>query len=163
MSKFVCAMALILGSQRAVSVVDVCFFVDQQRPSRHQPHFGKFFHVAIRLDQNWLQAHPYYGIHVGSYTPYLGPYTVLRNESLNIEPQYILNQYSQCTFELYSGWSNPQTTNCSNFIAKVLGVEPVHHGGDIETGFSPEELYDSLQTHHGFKPFSLKSCQKVLK
>ncbi|HND84602.1 MAG TPA: hypothetical protein PLU50_02290, partial [Pseudobdellovibrionaceae bacterium] len=70
---------------------------------------------------------------------------------------------SQCTFELYSGWTNPRTTNCSNFIAKILGVEPIQHGGDMETGFSPEELYDSLQAHHGFKPFSLKSCQKVLK
>ena len=121
----------------------------------HQDLYGNFYHTAVRVQGEWWEAHPYYGVRK----------SLEINELRNIEGTRVLRspmdysvprkadlvQLLGTPFDLHSRWGDPETFNCTELVAYVLGLDhyatPIQEEGFLigELGLSPDRLYEQLQ------------------
>jgi len=124
---------------------------------------GRFFHVAIRYNGKWLQAHPRGGVTlVKDIRPYGDKFVVLRNTEIADPNPLPVFLWLGKPFDYTYAWDNPEATYCSRLVAELLGVPPQpmsfaaeiwknhFHKPEGEPGLSPDKLYKEL-LKRGFK------------
>jgi len=129
---------------------------DQGRLIQLEPN-GRFYHVAIRYQNQWLHAHPHRGVDlVEDITPYGDKFLVLHNSAVpDPSPEFVAAWLGK-PFDRGYHWNNPIATYCTRLIAEILGVAPrpmwfeaphwARHQGSRrgEPGLSPDELFKEL-------------------
>ena len=122
---------------------------------------GRFYHAALKYQDQILEAHPYYGAHlvndlvqVGHLVAVLHSQKSVKNFDAKVKAQ--LGK----AFDLYSPWKDATTTQCSKLIGQIIGVSPVLVS-DGTVSLSPDTLYRELKKR-GFKdaPIPLASESK---
>lgn len=141
---------VLLSSARADTLV---LFVPSP-DELHREVYGTFYHTAIRVDGQWWEAHPYYGVHKN---PALGklqsaPGVRVLRSSINIPLRRVreLESLKGVPFDLHSEWNDVQSFNCTELVAYAL--EAHHYAIPItekgfrigELGLSPDRLYKLL-------------------
>jgi hypothetical protein len=137
---------------------------------------GRFFHVAIRVGDQWLHAHPKGGVRlVSDLSPYGDAMTILRDNSV-ADPQLArFMSWLGKPFDFAFSWSNSQATYCTRLVAELLDVPPqtMHYSSetwkmhafrnDGAPGLSPDDLYRALW-RRGYRPVKWKdlNCARRL-
>lgn len=112
---------------------------------------GKFYHAALKYQDGYIEARPYYGVHFEQDIKKMGAVAaVLRSPKTIPHLDQRVQKELGKRFELYSDWNDPDTTQCSKLVGQIIGVSPVK----LSTGnisLSPDTLFRQL-LHLGFKP-----------
>ena len=167
-------------SQRAIVLFVVIFWlipafsaqvvfieVDQNGQRIELEPGGRFFHVAIRYGEHWLQAHPHGGVSlVKDIKPYGHRFTYLNNPAVPDPAREYVQRWLGKPFDFTYRWDNPEGNYCTRLVAESLGIppQPMNFSAAIwerhfvrpqgEPGLSPDKLYAALIAR-GFKP----SCE----
>jgi hypothetical protein len=139
---------------------------------------GRFYHVAIRVGDQWLHAHPHKGVDaVADLEPYGHKFYFLRHDLIPEPAREWMQARLGMPFDRTYSWDNPQATYCTRIIAEYLGIQPrtmSFNGqhwlipenvarGELSSrgkqGLSPDELYTEL-VNRGFTPVS--RCEYLL-
>ncbi len=117
---------------------------------------GRFYHTALKYNNQFLEANPYFGVHLEPNITKVGYLKAVLRSSKNIAnlDQKITAQLGK-KFDLYSKWDDPNSTQCSKLIGQIIGVKPVLFE-DGSLTLSPDRLYNQL-VKLGFK-----DCQTCL-
>ncbi len=160
---FIILLLSLLGSLDSRAQTTVYFF-EYRMPNGQVYSFdpgGRFYHAALKYQDQILEAHPFYGAHltsdlnkVGHLVAILQSHKVVKDFDAKVQAQ--LGK----AFNLYSPWDDPNSTQCSKLIGQIIGVSPVLvEGGNLS--LSPDTLYRELKKL-GFKdiPLPLASASK---
>lgn len=119
--------------------------------------WGRFYHAAMQTPDGIIEAHPYFGVHIVknlSKIHYRLAGALYHIKDVPNLSQKIHNELGK-SFELYSHWDNPKTTQCSKLIGQIIGVSPVPVEGNM-ISLSPDTLYREL------KKMGFTDCQSCL-
>jgi hypothetical protein len=153
---FTILLLTLLGSLDSKAQTTVYFF-EYRMPNGQVYSFdpgGRFYHAALKVQDQILEAHPFYGARltgdldkVGHLVAILHSKKTVKNFEAKVQAQ--LGK----AFNLYSAWDDPNSTQCSKLIGQIIGVSPVPvEGGNIS--LSPDTLYRELKKR-GFKDIPL--------
>ncbi len=133
---------------------------------------GRFYHVAIRVGDKWVHAHPHRGVDVvDDLTIYGHKFYYLHNEAVPEPSKEWLAKWVGKPFDFFFRWGNPTATYCTRLIAEFFGIRPhpmqfkADHWAEKyglargELGLSPDDLYNEL-IERDFVPFS--RCEEFL-
>jgi len=109
------------------SAVEIAFFV-RTRPDGTIEVYEEgtlFSHVAIRVGDQWLEAHPYYGVHLTQSTSNMGSISKIYSDASIPEPgQDFLDKVLGKKYFLFADWYDPEVFNCTKLVALYLGIDP---------------------------------------
>lgn len=133
-----------------------------------------FSHVAIRVGDQWLEARPYYGVHLTQDTSNMGVITrIYKDESIPEPDQEFLDSVLGKEYFLFADWHDPEVFNCTKLVAKFLGIEPNPMTFDPliwgdrfheylgKPGLSLLELETELKSRT-YEPVNISSCRAGL-
>jgi hypothetical protein len=144
------------------SPVRVAFFIglDHEKRQIELSPGDSYFHVAIQIEGQWYHASVDFGVSkvkellsLSDESLYLK--VILESTSLVVS-QDAIAPFLGLPFDYTHSWSRQDATNCTKFIAKILGVEPSPMTFESsywrlskgtkknELGLSPDELYEAL-------------------
>lgn len=128
---------------------------------------GRFYHVAIRYQGQWLQAHPHGGVTlVKDIRPYGDRFLIMENSEVPEPGPAQVARWLGKPFDFSYTWDNPKATYCTRLVAELLGVPPQlmtfksehwknhFHKAEGEPGLSPDKLFKEL-VRQRYKP----SCE----
>lgn len=105
---------------------------------------GRFYHAALFFKNKVYEAHPYWGVREVSKVSAIG---IPVAELWGLEPALGLAEKIDSQlgkpFNLYSLWEDTTTTQCSKFVAQIVGLSPPLRSDGTRT-FSPDGLYEAL-------------------
>lgn len=147
------------------SATQIVFF-KSFRPNGEPVVFeGLYSHVAISFKNQWLHAHPYYGISLSEDLTQFGPnYVLLENPNYPEPSVTFVNQQLKMKFNIFAQWQSPHETYCSKLVGQALNMTPtkmrfksknwqrtnaLKHRGEL--GLSPSDLYWHVRRNLGFK------------
>ncbi|WP_413575754.1 hypothetical protein ACLVWU_15435 [Bdellovibrio sp. HCB290] len=175
-NRFWLLASILIFSSAAFAGVKVAFFEAKDSSGQliTMEDGGRFYHVAISVDDKWLHTHVYWGVQLIPDLHQLGePALILENEKSPGLQEADLKQFLNQRYDSTYSWSNPDKTYCSKLVAQILNVapSPMTFSGTIwrgktsgysrELGVSPDDLYRELKKR-GFKPAG-GLCQQVFK
>lgn len=134
---------------------------------------GRFFHVAIRYQGRWLQAHSHNGVElVDTILPFGDGFQILRHPDVPEPSSAQIEAWLGKGFDQSYSWDCATATYCTRLVANLLGVPPRPMTFDAEVwarygmaprgalGLSPDELHAELIAR-GFRPVS--RCEYLAK
>jgi hypothetical protein len=138
---------------------------------------GRFYHVALKVDGGWLQAHPYFGVMIEPNINKVGHHVVtLRNERIPDIREEQYKEYLGLKFtQDYDSWDDPNSTYCSKLLGKILEIEPLPFQNrklestlakilglkNKNSGLSPNDLFRILSEEREFN-FQQWKCSALL-
>ncbi len=118
-----------------------------------------FSHVAMKVGDQWLNAHPWRGVYLTNDMRDMGEiYEILSNPEIPEPDDIFLDKVLYKKFFIFADWNDPEYFNCTKLVAKYLNLEPqpmvidpVIWGNRFQEyngrrGLSPGELYKELQS-----------------
>ncbi len=158
------------------NAVDIAFFI-RTRPDGTLEVYEEgtqFSHVAIRVGDQWLEAHPYYGVHLTQNNSNMGTISRIYSDHTIPEPnQDFLDKVLGKKYFLFADWYDPEVFNCTKLVAMYLDIEPNPMSFDPliwgnrfheylgKPGLSLLEVESELQ-ERSFKPVEVSSCRTKL-
>ncbi|MEZ4813876.1 MAG: hypothetical protein R3A80_01550 [Bdellovibrionota bacterium] len=110
-----------------IKAIDIAFFVRTQANGQIEVYEeGTLYsHVAIRVGDQWLEARPWYGVHLTNDTSSMGVITEILSDPSIPEPNdAFLEKVLGKKYFLFADWDDPEIYNCTKLVAKLLGIEP---------------------------------------
>jgi len=153
---FTILLLALLGSLSAKAETTVYFF-EYRMPNGQVYSFdpgGRFYHAALKVHDQILEAHPFYGARLTGDLSKVGHLVAILQSKKNVK-NFDAKVQAELgkAFNLYSPWDDPNSTQCSKLIGQIIGVSPVPvEGGNIS--LSPDTLYRELKKR-GFKDIPL--------
>ena len=156
--------------------VEIGFFVQRDASGKivYYEDGNPYSHVAIRVGNQWLEAVPYYGVHLTDHSQ-MGELTDIMEDDSIPEPGVdFLNAVLGKKYFIFADWDDPNTYHCGKLVAKYLGIspEPIVLDHDIwgdrfdtyigKPGLSPSQLKDVL-TDRDYENRPQPSCLERLK
>lgn len=84
-----------------------------------------FSHVAIRVDDHWLEARPWYGVHLTQDTSDMGVIAkIYRDDNVAQPDASFLESVLGKDYFLFADWYDPDVWNCTKLIASYLNIAP---------------------------------------
>lgn len=123
---------------------------------------GRFGHLAISFQNQWLHAHPFYGVQLASTDDLKKMGHLALILELPDRPELTWSQiqpFLGVPFDHKFSWSN-ESYYCSELVGKILGLTPEpmdfslpiwppevqkYHG---QLGLSPDDIFRKLSTAH---------------
>jgi hypothetical protein len=119
---------------------------------------GRFAHVAISYQGQWLEAHPYFGVHLVSFETLkkMGTIALILDlpNTLELDPSQVEPLLGKAFDREYS-WSD-EKYYCSELVGKILKLKPEpmifdpslwppeYQNYNGEMGLSPDEIFRML-------------------
>lgn len=156
---------------------EVAFIMSYTPSGKPIIYEGQFSHVAIKVQDRWLHAHPYHKIHLADDIEFFGPETIVLENPDYPEPSedYVKEQLKK-SFNIFARWNHPNQTYCSKLVGQYFNVPPTRmfysaeewrgtlarqHVGQY--GLSPNDIFDHLKNKLNFKvKTKQKSCPSYL-
>lgn len=171
--------------QYASADLEVAFFQDRDSNGNliSLEDGGQFYHIAIKTEDGWLHAIPYYGVtlfqDLNSIHQPLA--LIIKNPDLLPLSRRDYKPYLNVPFDSEFTWSDPQKTYCAKLVGNLLDIAPLPmKNSEIKDqynpalqnqnytvilkdryGLSPDDLYKILTNERGFKIQEWK-CNAIL-
>lgn len=161
----------------AAHAIEIAFFIRYRADGTLERYEANspYTHVAIRIGDQWLEARPYYGVHLTSDVSDMGHITeILYNPDIPEPDESFLSEVLRKKYFIFADWHNPEVFNCTKLVAKFLDVEPNPMDFDPamwgdrfheylgKPGLSVGELYDELRIERSYGSKVSKPCLKAL-
>lgn len=126
--------------------VKVAFFVHRTKNGQIQPieTGGTFYHVAIQYSNQWLHAHPFYGVQVVDNVNDIGQLYSIIEVDRDISITRFKAEFGK-SFSITDSWENKKSTYCSKLIAQILEISPTLMKNGNGWGISPDDIYIDLK------------------
>jgi hypothetical protein len=171
--------------QNAFADLEVAFFQDRDSNGNiiSLEDGGQFYHIAIKTEDGWIHALPYFGVtlfhDLSSIHPPLA--LILKNPDLPPLTRKEYKPYLKIPFDSEFTWSDPKKTYCAKLVGNLLDIAPLpmknteikdQYNPALQDqnytvklkdsyGLSPDDLYKILTRERGFKIQEWK-CNAIL-
>ena len=143
---------------RALAHVKVAFFEYRQSNGQIQSiePGGRLYHVAIQYKDQWMNAHPFYGVQIVDHVQQIGKiYSIIEIDRNIAESDYMAQMGK--LFSIQEGWESRKFTYCSKLVGQLLGIQPTLMKSGPGLGLSPDDLYKILKSVPHNEVFSCKA------
>lgn len=138
-------IAFILSSS-SYAGVQVAFFEKRTKDGQLAPiePGGHLYHVAIQIEDRWLESHPFYGVREVADLRQIGDLYSIVELDREVAIEKYRAEFGK-PYSLADSWDSTKSTYCSKLVAQVLDIKPLQMKSREGWGISPDGLYRVLK------------------